>query len=346
MNPRRSPLARPGARPRARRRPPAVVAGLSAAALLLAGCTVEPPAPEAEAPVIAAVVSAPQEREILDSVVSVLEGADGAGPLASRLAGPALTMREAELAAASGGGGRSVLTDLALETQQLILPAEQGWPRSSFAITEPPEDRVTPLLAVLDQRTARDQYKLWAYVWLVSGATMPQFAPAELGSEAVAADDASLLVPPGALAEQYASVLTVGDRSQYAAVFAADDDLRKELRESGRDQVAATTEKDGKGRFEVAYEPADGGVKAVRTVDGGAMVVLALRSQETLRAEEGWQLTPASPSAAALWDDGDGTDVLRTAYHDTVALYVPPAGSAATVSLLGVHRVPYAVSAG
>lgn len=325
-----------------------VLAGIGATAALLAGCSVEPPVPAPEAPVVAAVVSEPQEREILENVAAVLEGAGqgDAAPLASRLTGPALTMREAELAVLDAGGDQASLTDLSMRMQQVILPSDQEWPRGSFAITEQPDDRTTPVLMAFDQAAPRDQYKLWAYVRLVSPVTMPRFAEPGLGSAAVPADDTSLLVPPGAVAEQYASVLTAGARSRHAGSFPADDGLRQRLRESGREQVAEIEAEDGEGSFDVAFEPVDGTVRAVRTVDGGAMVLAALRGQETLRAEEGWQLQPVSSSAAALWGDGAGTDLLETAYHYTVALYVPPAGSAATVSLLGFHRVPYAVSAG
>lgn len=337
-------MPHPGARSSARRR---TVAGLVAGAVtaVLGGCTVEPPTPAPEAPVVAAVVSLRQEQRILDSVSAALQEA-GDAPLASRLAGPALTVREAELEIAAVHGDQ-VLTDLSLRPQQVVLPSEQGWPRSSFVITTLPEDRTTPVLAALEQASPRDQYKLWAYVRLLSGVTMPRFAEAELGSPAVSADDASLLVAPGAVAEQYASVLTAGDRSEHAASFAADDYLREYLRDSGRDQIAAIHAEDPEAEagFEVAFEPADHPAQAVRTVDGGAMVLVALRSQETLSAEERWQLRPRSESsAAALWTGGDGTDVLRTAYHDTVALYVPPAGSEAKVALVGFHRVPYAVS--
>ncbi|MFI6426591.1 hypothetical protein [Promicromonospora sp. NPDC050880] len=321
--------------------------GIGTTVALLAGCSAEPPVPEPEAPVVAAVVSEPQEREILQSVATVLEGAgQGGAPLASRLTGPALTMREAELKVADAADDPRGLTDLSMQMQQVILPSDQGWPRSSFAVTEQPDARTTPVLMAFEQAGARDQYKLWAYVQLASLVTMPRFAEPGFGSATVPADDTSLLVPPGVVAGQYASVLTVGDRSKHAGTFAADDALRQRLREDGREQVAQIEEQDGEGRFSTAFEPVEGAVKAVRTVDGGAMVLAALRGQETLRAEEGWQLAPVSSSAAALWGGGAGNDVLKTSYHYTVAWYVPPAGSAATVSLLGFHRVPYAVSGG
>jgi hypothetical protein len=342
-------LPRSGALPSARRRPVDGLAAVAAAAVLLAGCTVEPPTPTAEAPVVAAVVSASQERRILDSVSEVLTGADQAGEassLAARVSGPALTLRKAELEVAAARGDNKALTDLTIEPQQLVLPSDQGWPRSSFAITEQPKNNTTPVLAAFEQAGARDQYKLWAYVQLVQGVTMPQFAEADLGSAAVPADDTSLKVAPEAVAGQYASVLTSGDRSKYAGNFSGDDYLRQVLRESGRDQVAEIEKKDGEGSFEVAFEPTEDPVKAVRTVDGGAMVLVALQSQETLRAEEGWKLVPGSPSAKALWGDAEGTEVMEVAYRDTMALYVPPADSAGKVSLLGFHRVPFAVSNG
>ena len=141
-------------------------------------------------------------------------------------------------------------------------------------------------------------------------------------------------------------MLTAGDRSRYADSFAADDYLRESLSRSGRAQVAEIENKDGEGSFEVAFEPTDDPVKAVRTVDGGAMALVALRGQETLSADEGWKLVPESPSAKALWGDAEGTDVMEVAYRDTMALYVPPADSASKVSLLGFHRVPFAVSNG
>lgn len=53
---------------------------------------------------------------------------------------------------------------------------------------------------------------------------------------------------------------------------------------------------------------------------------------------------PPTASAQALWGDADQTNVVKIAYRDMVALYVPPQESASRISLLGFHRVPYAVS--
>lgn len=330
----------------ARRRGAARLATACAVVTLLAGCTTEPPVPEADAPVVAAVVSETQELKILDRVSTVVAQADQAdesSSLAARLSGPALAMREAELKVAAARGDGEALTDLTPQMQQLVLPLDQGWPRSSYGMGVQPQGRGTPVLVAFEQASAREQYKLWGYVQLLPSVTLPRFAEAALGSPAVAADDTSLKVAPATVIEQYASVLSVDQRSQYADGF-ADDDLRRFLREYGKLQVDAIEEKDGRGSFTIAYEPTEDPVKAVRTVDGGALVLGALASQETIRAEENWQLGPPTPSARALWGDAEQTNVVRIVYRDMVALYVPPAGTSAPITLVGYHRVPHIVS--
>lgn len=327
----------------ARRRGAARLATACAVVTLLAGCTTEPPVPEADAPVVAAVVSETQELKILDRVSTVVAQADEASSLAARLSGPALAMREAELKVAAARGDGEALTDLTPQMQQLVLPLDQGWPRSSYGMGVQPQGRGTPVLVAFEQASAREQYKLWGYVQLLPSVTLPRFAEAALGSPAVAADDTSLKVAPATVIEQYASVLSVDQRSQYADGF-TDDDLRRFLREYGKLQVDAIEDKDGRGSFTIAYEPTEDPVKAVRTVDGGALVLGALASQETIRAEENWQLGPPTPSARALWGDAEQTNVVRIVYRDMVALYVPPAGTSAPITLVGYHRVPHIVS--
>lgn len=330
----------------ARRRGAVCLAVAGVVAVLAAGCTVEPPTPVADEPVVAAVVSETQELKILDRVSAVVteaDQADEAGSLAARLSGPALAMRGAELKLAAAGGDGKQLTDLTPQMQQVVLPSDQGWPRSSYGIGVKPQGRAAPLLVAFEQASAREQYKLWGYARLLPGVTMPRFAEATLGSPAVAADDTTLKVTPEAAVAQYASVLTADARSQYAAAF-TDDDLRETLRDYGRLQVDTIKAKDGKGSFEIAYEPTKDPVKAVRTVDGGALVLAAMTSQETVKAEENWKLGPPTPSAKALWGDAEQTNVVRVAYREMVALYVPPAESDAPISLVGHHRVAYAVA--
>jgi hypothetical protein len=330
----------------ARTRATAVVATVLATGLL-AGCAEELPTPKPEAPVAAAVVTQSQERKILDKVAGVVEEVSKvgqAGALEERLTGPALSIRETQLKVAAARKDTEPLTDLTMEMQQVILPSDQEWPRSSFAITVQPKDLTTPVLMSFEQSTARDQYKLWGWVRLLPGVTMPQFAEADLGSPAVPADDKSLKVSPETAIAQYASVLTVDERSKYADNF-ADDDLRQFFRDYGKLQVDAINKEECKGAFEVAYEPTKDPVKAVRTADGGALVMAAMISKETITArEEGCEIGPPTKTTQALWGDAGVTNVVEVNYEDMVAMYLPPEGSDDQISLVGYEHVPTSVS--
>ena len=326
----------------------AVVATLLATGLL-AGCAEELPVPKPEAPVAAAVVSQSQERKILDKVSGVVEGvtkSSDADSLAARLSGPALAIRETQLKVAAARKDKEPLTDLAMEMQQVILPSDQAWPRTSFAITVQPKDLTTPVLMAFNQSSAREQYKMWGWVRLLPGVTMPQFAEADLGSAAVPANDESLKMTPQSAVEQYASVLTVDKDSKYAGNF-ADDDLRQFFRDYGKLQVDAINKEDCKGAFEVAYEPTKDPVKSVRTADGGALVMAAMISKETITAkEEGCEIGPPTKTTQALWGDEDVTNVVEVNYQDMVAMYVPPKDSEDQISLVGYEHVPSSVSNG
>lgn len=326
----------------------AVVATVLATGLLT-GCAEELPTPTAEAPVAQAVVTESQERKILDDVASVVgkvTKSSEAKSLSSRLTGPALDIRETQLKVAGARKDSEPLTDLSMEMQQVILPSDQEWPRSSFAITVQPKDLTTPVLMAFDQATARDQYKLWGWVRLLPGVTMPRFAEAQLGSPAVPSDDESLKVTPADAIKQYASVLTVDKDSKYADTF-TDDDLRQFFRDYGKLQVDAINKEKCGGDFKVEYEPTKDPVKAVRTADGGALVMAAMISQETITAkEEGCEIGPPTETTQALWGDADVSNVVEVNYKDIVAMYVPPKDSDDQVSLVGYEHVPSSVSNG
>lgn len=343
-------MPRPDPRARNRRQGLCLVSA-AAVSVLLAGCSVQPPTPDPEAPVVAAVLTEPQEREILEAVEAAATEHDtpsAAEGLRARMTGPALAMREAELRLAAATGDDDWRTDLSAETQQVILPSDQGWPRTSYAIQAQPDGRRAPTLMVLDQRSAREQYRLWGYVSLVPSASMPPFAEPELGSAAVAPDDGTSLVrsPREALAG-YAAVLTEDAAARDTELF-DDDELRRTLRdlEAAQTGVPGWGTTGGTYSFVAAVEP-DPGVRAVRTTDGGALVLGVLTSTQTITlGQQGAVIeTDALPAPQkALFGDQEATDRLRTRYRDLVALYVPPAGSALEIRLLGFRHLPTDVS--
>jgi len=321
--------------------------------VLLAGCAAGPPAPTPEAPVVAAVVSEAQERRILAAVAETVAAHDtvsAAEGLRSRLTGPALLMREAELRLAEATGDERWRTDLSARTQRVVLPSEQDWPRTSYAIQDQAEPSRAPALMVLDQSAAREQYRLWGYVSLVPGVSLPRFAEPGLGSAAVAPDDDTSLVrsPQDALAG-YAEALGGDAVAETAGAF-ADDELRQSLRAAERSQTGVPRWHTTQGTYTFTAErDADLGVRAVRAADGGALVLGALTSTQTITlGQEGAVIETETlpPAQKALLTDEEATDRLRTRYRDLVALYVPAAGSERKITLVGFRHVPVDVSRG
>lgn len=331
------------------RRVAALPAVLGATALLLAGCAVAPPVPAPEAPTVAAVVSETQERKILDAVATTVAEHDepsSAKGLAERVTGPALAMREAELRLAAETGNERWRTDLSTDTQQVVLPSDKGWPRTSYAVQ--PDGPIAPALMVFDQASAREQYQLWGYVSLVPGVSLPPFADPGLGSAAVAPDDdASLVSAPQDALAGYAEVLTDGEAAKGTAAY-DDDRLRQELRQLEKSQTEVPGWKTTEGKYSFAAKVDEStGLRAVRTADGGALVVGGLTSTQTIElGQEGAEIKADAlpPAQQALLGDRAVTGRLRTSYQDLVALYVPSAGSEHKITLVGFRHLPVDVS--
>ncbi|MFB8229142.1 hypothetical protein [Cellulosimicrobium sp. NPDC055967] len=339
--------ARDTARARRARRPLAGVAGGLVGALLLAACSAPLPTPQPDPtqdpppPVL----SEAQETEVLDAVASALAAASEANDpaqLDARVTGPALAIRTSQLAVAAARGNADLVTELPTEAQQVVIPTTQTWPRTSYAVSVQPESLQTPRLSVLEQAGARDPYQLWAWVRLLPGVTMPSFADPSIGSEAVAPDDSSLLVTPTDAVAQYADVLNLGTGSGFVGTF-EDDSFRTLLAE--RAQAWATALEPAAGAYALTFTPnADEQVRSVRTADGGALVVGAMTSQETMTAEEGAQVPPDTETIKALYGGAAPTNVLKVGYVDVVALYVPPAGSEEKIRVVGNEHVATSVA--
>jgi hypothetical protein len=331
------------------RRAATVVIGAVGATALLAGCAQEVPTPVAEEPFDGPMVSVEQEEAVVTDVAAVLTKADeerDAGLLKPRVAGPALEVRSSQLEVAAEREDNSLVTDIPTDVLRSILPTTQTWPRATFTITEPTEDLEVNRLVAYQQSSARDNYRLWAWVQLIPGTTMPNFADPELiGSEAVAADDDSLQVTPTEAMAQYADLVTRGtEDSENAAAF--------ELPSESQDLVARVQADARSVREDDAFGEADGSyalkfvpqsdLVAVRTSDGGAVVMGALDGNVRIKVEEDGEINPLTETQQALVGDADATNELYVEYTDQVALYVPPAGSEELMRPLGFSHVAVA----
>ncbi|MBE1875930.1 hypothetical protein [Myceligenerans pegani] len=329
------------------RSPRPATAGAVAAlvGVALAGCTPGPPVPDPGSAAVGAVVTEGQAAAIIGRVAEVVGTATAErdpGALAARAAGPARELRASQLEVARILGDDERVTALPMDMQAVVLPSEPGWPRTGLAVSTPPDDTVAPVLYAFEQASARADYKLWAWVKLLKSETLPRFAEPAVGAEAVAADDGeSLTMSPAEAVAAYADVLSEEDDSVFAESV-EDDEFRALLREQESAQKKTDGWEDSEGRYSFSAErDADRGVRGMRTVDGGAIVLGAIDSSQVIQLQECARVEKRSltDTQRALHGDQEESNLLRTEYLDVVALYVPAAGSEQRVRLVGVEHV-------
>jgi hypothetical protein len=320
------------------------VAVTTVALIGLAACAnpVPEPTPDAAPAVPPPALTVAQSTSVLDQVGEVLAAGDAANDpagLPARLSGPALAIRTAEYVRAVATNGERPVVQLPMTAQTTIVPDTDTWPRTQMVVTEQPADLQAPLLLVLQQAGPREPYRLWSWARLGPSVQMPATAEPEIGSEPVAPDDASLLMPPTEALAQYADVLTNGDASGAAATFPPD--FFRTALTAARDQTAASLQAVATVGETVA--PVDGAVTALRTADGGAIVVGQLSTVTTVTLSQG-SITLNDPFDAALAGKTSVTSNLVRTWTDVVALYVPPAGGAQQVAVLAAEHARTAVT--
>jgi len=314
------------------------------AALGLAACAnpVPEPTPDAVPAVPPPALTVAQSTDVLGQVGTVLAAGDqalDASGLGARLVGPALSIRTAEYVRATATNGERAPVTIPTTAQTTITPDTTSWPRTQMVVTTQPDDLQAPLLLVLMQDGPRDPYRLWGWARLGPSVQMPLTATPEEGSEPVAADDTSLLLSPNEAVAQYADVLTNGDASGAAATFPADF-FRTAITEA-RNQTAASLQAVATVAETVA--PVAGAVTALRTADGGAIVVGELSTVTTVTLSQG-SITLNDPFDAALAGKTSVSSNLVRTWTDVVAMYVPPAGGAQQVTVLAAEHARTAVT--
>jgi hypothetical protein len=329
-------------------------AGVSAGVVLalLTGCsTATLPTPHPVAATDTPVLTEEQNLAVLAAVNATLAEASAqrdATLLAPRVTGPALQIRTSQLQVAQVLGDDSLVTVIPDHYQQLIIPTTQSWPRTAFAITDVTEELHPPRLLALEQATAREPYRLWGWVQLRAGVEMPAFADARIGSQEVAPDDTTLRVTPEEAVNQYADLLTNGGGSAFNENFEPleNDHFRFFLATWVAAQQEALSADRVEGTYSLVVRPSGSGIKAVRSADGGALVMAELLLNERLEAVEGAVLSPQTQTAQALLTGQEFTNVLTAQYRDMIALHVPPAGSGEPIRLLGYNHIQVGATVG
>ncbi|WEV72266.1 hypothetical protein [Bifidobacterium sp. ESL0790] len=323
-------------------------AGLAIVALFgMSGCQGSVPHPKSQSSSAAQSpdMTEAQEKKVRGDMLDVLDAADKAkspDELSARLSGPALEVRTSELQIAKATGNLDPKATIPRDIAQTVIPTQSGWPRSVFSITTTTKDQQSKRLMVMNQDSARSNYKLWGVVRLFQGAKLPKFAIPSIGADMGSSDDSGLAAKPQDTVSEYADLLQKGKQSKYASKF-ADDYFRQDLDKLS--QTVAEGMERNKGTQTQTFTPVKGQVAVMRSSDGGDLVVAQINSEWTRAAGEGRESQPASDAERALFGQGKATSTMKVTYVNVVAFYVPPAQSGEKITAVGAERQPIKVEA-
>ncbi|MBT2566707.1 hypothetical protein J7I84_09400 [Arthrobacter sp. ISL-85] len=278
-----------------------------------------------------------QFRRILEQVSSATDAGDAAkdaAKLADRVAGPELEIRTQNYKIRSQVGSyepRMPVRSTKLLTT--VVTSGRDWPRSVLAVTQG-EGNVVPQILTLVQQSPRENYKLMETTPLQPGTTFPNISRG--GTQNLAAADKSGLLYSGeeamsGLADRLTSAdspfkdkLVEGDSSPYIA-----DTL------SYQAEVVKAGEN---GNFSFTHKVVPESTVVFRTSDGGALVLG--------RINFGFEGTPKAAGdklsigddAAALAGGKETTTGMVLNFAESMAIYVPPAGSTDPMKLVAATR--------
>ncbi len=317
----------------------------------LAGQTPAPTeAPGTETPAVA--VTENQLERIITRVGTTIEQADtdtDPALAATRLAGPALELREASYEIRDDEADYDILPVIPTGTVQITLPQrlpEEGdtWPRRVFAIVQAPvvvddegEETATPPLAlVLVQDDPRSQYKVHyaVTVTLAEDAMRPEVAPAALGTPVLQSDTTLLAVAPADVAAGYSDILLLGEESESYPLFQVEGDtLIEQIGLTAKNERRSALPETAAIRFGGAVGEAE--IASFVTNDGGALVAVYLIESERVTPTQAGAAINAPAPVAALAGRTQSTRGISATYGIQVLFYVPPVGSDALIVQLG-----------
>lgn len=273
--------------------------------------------------------------EIADAALAAAVQKSDATAVGGRLVGPARSLLAADLVIAAGRKSAAP-TPTRLAASRVVVPEAGPWPRWFITAGNAPA-RPTPVVRVLVSPTAREPYGVWAELALLPGATLPQTIAGERGAEVLTADASGLVMTPANVALRYADLLNRGSASAFAAAFAPDA-FRTQLGErlaGDRKQIVSSAV----ATITSTHAPVTTSTRAVRTADGGALVVAELHHSYLVTVEAGGGVVRPDAELAALAGRSQFTRTLRREAVEVLAFTVPRAGGAnATVRLIAAVK--------
>ena len=311
--------------------------GASALALSLVACSKsQPKTAQTQAsgtPIAEPVLNDKQLSEILQRVQTGLATADkekNADKLKEVMSGPAARIRAAEYATASASGNNDFIHPMTTTIQGGGVGQTVGFPRNAAAASE----GASPSLISLEQNSARDQFKVWAWVQGFSEKKNIPVLTKQSAQRAkqVTADSTGLVSTPKAALDAYIDALNHPDGENGKAF--PDDLLRQKV------QAARTTNLSSLGEVTVTATAGKDGFQGLQMEegDGGALVFTTLTYTVVYkRTVDGSDLTLQGDVAALMGGNQKIVGTVTATYDSMVAFSIPKEGSKDKVAVLGAE---------
>ena len=311
--------------------------GASALALSLAACSKsQPKTAQTQAsgtPIAEPVLNDKQLSEILQRVQTGLATADkekNADKLKEVMSGPAARIRAAEYATASASGNNDFIHPMTTTIQGGGVGQTVGFPRNAAAASE----GASPSLISLEQNSARDQFKVWAWVQGFSEKKNIPVLTKQSAQRAkqVTADSAGLVTTPKAALDAYVDALNHPEGENGKAF--PDDLLSQKV------QAARTTNLSSLGEVTVTATAGKDGFQGLQMEegDGGALVFTTLTYTVVYkRTVDGSDLTLQGDVAALMGGNQKIVGTVTATYDSMVAFSIPKEGSKDKVAVLGAE---------
>ena len=311
--------------------------GASALALSLAACSKsQPKTSQTQAsgtPIAEPVLNDKQLSEILQRVQTGLATADkekNADKLKEIMSGPAARIRAAEYATASASGNNELIHPVTTTIQGGGVGQTVGFPRNAAAASE----GASPSILSMEQNSARDQFKVWAWVQGFSEQKNIPVLTKQSAQRAkqVTADSTGLVATPKAILDAYVDALN-NPEGENGKAF-PDDLLRQKI------QAARTTNLSSLGEVTVTAAPGQDGFQGLQLEegDGGALVFTTLTYTVVYkRTVDGSDLTLQGDVAALMGDNQKIVGTVTATYDSMVAFAIPKEGSGEKAAILGAE---------
>ena len=323
---------------------PTVIISLS----LLAGCS--SPAAELEGPkyeLVTVVVTEAQLQRIVADVATTVKDADASRDekaLVNRVAGSALQIRKIQYLLQSKSRKIPKLPPIIANPITVALPMELptpgvAWqPRTLMVVTKSDSTTSAPQMLVLQQKTPRENYKLWYLIDLLPDKNFPNVAAQAIGALPVNKDDSFLVTSLTSIPFKYGDTLNKGTNSKYAVEFdLASDEFYAELSEAQIQQKDEVEKVGSKIKFE--HSLGNQNIIGLQTVERGGLIALTMNDTSTIRPKaNGAAVSVKALDQKTLLGSLGSSTGLKIVYSNMLLFYVPESGSNEKIRLVGASQ--------